>query len=231
MKKILLAILVLSIAFNSIAQRKVDETFSINRSQKVKLHLKFAREIKIVQGSGNDIRLTASVNIDEGAGNSAYQLKTSEASGIFVVEDDYGDYFEKKRKESNGKSYGTDIEISYVIYVPENVSLIVKSISGDLVADNFKGDLETDLVSGDVGIKEYQGKLSLKTVSGSLDVAMNTANIDARTVTGTIYSDLDIDIQNKKEGGYSSHIKGTVKGGKDLVKLETVSGNIYMRKK
>jgi hypothetical protein len=231
MKKILLAVLVLSITFTGIAQRKVDETFRINGAQKVKLHLKFAREIKIVQGAGNDIRLTASVNIDEGAGNSVYQLKTSEASGIFLVEDDYGDYFEKKRKENDGKSYGTNIEITYVIYVPENISLIVKSISGDLIAENFKGDLETDLVSGDVGIKEYKGKLTLKTVSGSLDVSMNTANIDARTVTGTIYSDLDIDMQNKKEGGYSSHIKGTVNGGKELVKLETVSGNIYMRKK
>lgn len=231
MKKIFLALLILTIALNGFAQRKVDETYRVTSGQKVKLHLKFAREIKVVHGTGSDLRLTASVNIDEGAGNSAYQLKTSDASGIFQVEDDYGDYFEKKRKESNGKSYGTDIEISYVIYVPENISLVVKSISGDLIAENFKGELETDLVSGDVNIKGYKGKLQLKTVSGNLDVAMNTANIDAQTVTGTIYSDLDINIQNKKEGGYSSHIKGTVNDGKELVKLETVSGNIYMRKK
>jgi hypothetical protein len=231
MKKIFLALLILCIAFNGFAQRKVDETFKVANGQKVKLHLKFAKEIKIVQASGNDIRLTATVNIDEGAGNSAYQLKTSDASGVFQVEDDYGDYFEKKRKESNGNSYGTNMEISYVIYVPENISLIVKSISGDLVADNFKGELETDLVSGDVNIKGYKGKLQLKSVSGNLDVAMNAGNIDAKTVTGTIYSDLDINIQNKKEGGYSSHIKGTVNDGKELVKLETVSGNIYMRKK
>ena len=108
----------------------------------------------------------------------------------------------------------------------------VKSISGDVVADSFAGTLRTDLVSGDVTIKDYNGDLRLKTVSGDLDVTMDKAKIDAKTLTGTIYSDLNIDQGNnkgKRSSGYNK-VVGNVNNGSNLVVLETVSGNIYMRK-
>ena len=88
-----------------------------------------------------------------------------------------------------------------------------------------------ELVSGDVTIKEYDGELHLKTVSGDLDVTMKKAEVSAKTLTGSIYSNLDIDIQNKGRKNYGHNkIIGTVNNGGKLVRMETVSGDIYLRK-
>lgn len=75
------------------------------------------------------------------------------------------------------------------------------------------------------------GELLLKTISGDLDVTMNKADIEAKTVTGTIYSDLEINLPDiSKSNSNANRVIGTVNKGSDRVKLETVSGNIYMRK-
>ncbi len=227
MKKIIISSLLLVLALNAFTQRKVEETYTVPAGQKIKLDLRFAEEIQLMQWNSSELKVSASVNIDEGAGNEAYNLKTETTGDTYIIKDDYGDYLEKKRHQNN---CNTSIRISYVIHVPANAHLAVKSISGSLSADDFQGQLETELISGNVEIKRYKGTLKLKTVSGNLDIAMNKANVDAKTVTGTIYSNLDIDIKNKTARGITSHIKGVINNGTDLVKLETVSGNIYMRK-
>ncbi|MBL4905481.1 MAG: hypothetical protein JKZ00_05635 [Flavobacteriaceae bacterium] len=56
------------------------------------------------------------------------------------------------------------------------------------------------------------------------------AKIYAKTVTGTIYSNLDIDTDFKENKSYSSRIRGTVNNGNVELKMTSVSGNIYMRK-
>jgi DUF4097 and DUF4098 domain-containing protein YvlB len=72
--------------------------------------------------------------------------------------------------------------------------------------------------------------MQLKTVSGDVDVAVSKAKINAKTVTGTIYSDLKIDSEFSENKSYSSKIRGTVNNGDIELKMITVSGNIYLRK-
>ena len=80
-------------------------------------------------------------------------------------------------------------------------------------------------------LKKYDGELALKTISGNLDITMKKAEIDAKTLTGTIYSDLDINvIKTHKNSSISSRVQGIVSNGSERAKLETISGNIYMRK-
>tara|TARA_Y100001968_G_scaffold61638_1_gene52413 strand:+ start:2483 stop:2734 length:252 start_codon:yes stop_codon:yes gene_type:complete len=82
-----------------------------------------------------------------------------------------------------------------------------------------------------VELKKYDGELALKTISGNLDITMKKAEIDAKTLTGTIYSDLDInEIKTHKNSSISSRVQGIVSNGSERAKLETISGNIYMRK-
>ena len=99
------------------------------------------------------------------------------------------------------------------------------------VLKSKKGKLKTDLVSGDVTIKKYNGELYLKTVSGDLDVTINEAQVNAKTLTGTIYSNVDLDQEGNKSSssGYNK-IKGTINNGKVLLTMQTVSGDIYLRK-
>jgi len=114
---------------------------------------------------------------------------------------------------------------------PISTTIRLKSISGSVFADNYRGEMITDLISGDVTVKDYDGELRLKTISGDLDITMKNAKIEAKTLTGTIYSDLDIEMENKgKQSHGHNKVKGNVNNGGDLVVMETISGNIYMRK-
>ncbi len=206
------------------AQKKVTENYKLALNQSIQLDLRFAEKIQLQQWDKNELGISATVDIDRGAGNDAFKLKATSSGNSFIVKDDYGNYLEQR------KNTHTNIEISYVIYVPQNAAVFLKSISGNLEAPRFNGQLKTELVSGNVEIKSYQGTLELKTVSGNLDIVVSKAEVDAKTVTGVIYSNLDIAIPEKEKRGVGSHIRGQVNDGKDLLRLETVSGNIYMRK-
>lgn len=61
-------------------------------------------------------------------------------------------------------------------------------------------------------------------------MTINKAKINASTLTGTIYSDFDIDTDRRKSSHGTNKITGTINNGNELIVMETISGNIYMRK-
>ena len=222
----------LIILFTSViqAQREVEESYNVSEIQKISLNFKFASDIKVIQWDKKEVNIKASVLVENGKGNEAYNLKTEESSGEMYISSDFGDYF-KKRNNIMLNNSDQKTEINYLVYVPVNSELKIKSITGNVISENFSGKLETDLISGSVELKKYEGELALKTISGNLDVTMKKAKIDAKTLTGTIYSDLDIDMNNDtKKPTVSTRVQGIVSNGDQKTKLETISGNIYMRK-
>lgn len=233
MKTIVLASLGLLLTLQVYAQRNVVKSESLSGQDEVHVNFKFADDIRIVHWNDNQIKVEASVDIDNGEGNDSFSIKTEQFGDVLRMYSDFDNYWDKRWKNRKGNSdcCNSTTNIFYTVYIPKNKKLKVKSISGDLIIDTYTGDLTTDLVSGDVTIKSYNGDLKLKTVSGDLDVTMDKAEVNARTVTGTIYSDLDIDQGARKSKNYgSTRVKGSINGGDQLIVLETVSGNIYMRK-
>lgn len=214
------------------AQRQVEVNESLSQNQNVYLHFKFAQDIRVEHGDTDEIRIKASVNIDDNKGNDAFSIKSVTTSGELKLYSDFGDYFERKWDDKTKYNCNTTTEINYVVSVPKNVNLKIKSISGSVSIDDFQGDLITDLISGDVTIKKYSGELYLKTISGALDVTVNKAKLSAKSLTGTIYSDLDFEVNNSNSSYSSSHNKVSkqIKGGTKHLKMETISGNIYIRK-
>ena len=226
MKKIINLVCVLLVTITVNAQRKVDKSVKVSKNQELFVHFKFAQNIEVKQWNQNRIEVKATVNLNDGEGDKYFSLKTSESSNQVKIYSDFGNYFKRKRNWNQNNT----TEINYVVYVPKNATLKVKSISGSLEADSYSGDLTTDLISGNITIKKYNGEMQLKTVSGDVDVAISKARINAKTVTGTIYSDLKIDKSYSQNKSYSSKVRGTVNNGNTELRMTTVSGNIYMRK-
>lgn len=248
MKRFLLFIGLLC-AFNNLsAQKKVTENTKANNIEDVMVHVKFANNIVVKNWSKNEISVEATVNIDDNEHNDYFSFKTKNVGGYYTVTSDYGEYFKKYRSYYSHKHSHNDDEtkdkkddndchnhrhsniVNYVIYVPKNMNLKIKSISGSMEAESYVGVLQTDLISGNITIKKHSKDMYLKTISGDIDIYVSDATFTAKSLSGGIYSDLDIDFDKNKKKGYGSKIRAKVNNGTASLNLNTISGDIYLRK-
>lgn len=236
--------------FNNLsAQKKITEKSSSKNVNDVFVNVKFANEIVIKNWSENEILVEATVNLDDNEHNDYFSFKADNVNGTYIIASEYGDYFKKHRSYYSHKHSHRDDEhkndkkdeedchnhkhsniVNYVIYVPKNMQLKVKSISGDVDAENFDGVLKLDLISGNITVKKHSKDMHLKTISGDIDIYVADAKLEAKTLTGGVYSDLDIDFEKNKKKGYGSKIITTINKGTAFLKLNTISGDIYLRK-
>ena len=77
--------------------------------------------------------------------------------------------------------------------------------------------------------------LRMSTISGFVDVIWpptTGVELSPKTITGEVYTDQDVAFSNHKDNpvvGYQ--LKGTLKGNGPLVKLESISNDVYFRKR
>jgi hypothetical protein len=242
MKRIFFFIGLLLTFSNLSAQKKVTANERSAGIDDVYVHVKFADNIEIKQWNKKEISVEATVNINDNEHNDYFSLKTDKIGSTFTVKSDYGDFF---KKHGNRNYYSSDnddeedddrcrcnnkLDILYVIYVPKNMSLEVKSISGNAQIESYVGTLNLDFISGDIDVKKHSKNMRLKTISGDIDVYVSDAYFEAKTLSGGIYSDLDIDFSQSKKRNNSRNIRATIKNGEATLKLSTISGDIFLRK-
>lgn len=127
-------------------------------------------------------------------------------------------------------------------------SLEIKTLSSDVKLTNCTGPFTVNSVSGNVeavfsNINQNQ-PTSLASVSGLIDISVPTslkATIKLSNITGDVYNNLNLVSTSKEEDEGRSkgleelkHSNGgeyTLNGGGQKLLLNTVSGNIYLRKK
>lgn len=121
----------------------------------------------------------------------------------------------------------------------------MEALNDGVSLKNVTGPVYLDLINGDIDIVfeslNQESPMSLKTINGEVDVtfpASSKANLDLYSLHGDIYTDLDIDMEKSKDQGSgmkfiggSSKVEGTINGGGVDVKISTINGNLYLRKK
>ena len=165
----------------------------------------------------------ASVKDAEGVKNIAKVLKheqVEKGGGKLSIETGL-------KKEVGGKSNWGDsecwgcessecqcFEFDYEIYAPANALLEIESISGD------------------IEITEWNSGIQAKTISGFIDIGLDprsSKDIKLKSVTGEVYTDLDLRL-DEGSTSFSKKMNTVMNGGGKLVKLSTVSGDIFLRK-
>jgi lia operon protein LiaG len=146
----------------------------------------------------------------------------------------------------------------YKVKVPENLYLRIQSECGGggaIRVENYKGELEINSchsillrnVTGPLVLSNISGgitvafkelnkdkPISIASVSGEVDVTLPAnapIDLEMSTVSGNMYSDFDLQTENKnmrRVGG--GNLNFHLNGGGTSVQLHTVSGNIYLRK-
>lgn len=235
MKKItLLAVFIFGLLLQISAQNRiVERSFTIDGNDQLHLDLQFGELISVKSWNKNEVAFKAVIEINRGKLNDALVLDFKQASGRLKVTSDYDkDKLQSGRLEDcpdkhysrynwnndDDGSYVVCSRITYEIFVPRNVDLDVESISGDI-----------ELIG-------LNGPIRAKSISGFVDLSWpsnNTADIDIKTISGEAYTNLDnLHFDNKKPHmplvGYE--LRGKIGRSGPRVSLESVSGNIYLRK-
>ena len=156
------------------------------------------------------------------------------------------------RCESGGGHNGNsnnDTEVAFTVNVPAGVDFEGETVNGSVSATGLKSDVEVSTVNGSVDVSTT-GSATGTTVNGDVTIDMGTAGDDmtfetvngdvtvtfpstlgakvkASTVNGGISTDFPITIQGKM-GARS--IKGTIGDGTRSIDIETVNGDIRLRK-
>lgn len=206
--------------FGLSAQPKiVTETVAVTGQKKLDLEFAFADDIVFEVWDKKEVRVEVSVEINDGEDNDIFTLKSDKTESTIYVEMDE-DMWKKIEKDKDRKwrdcSYRTNI--NYTVYLPKGLRVKSNTISGDYEFEYFGEEME------------------LKTISGAIDITVPSRlglDFNAKTISGEVYSDIDIKYPEGKEGLrqiVGQDFKGRINDGGLLSEFETISGNIYLRK-
>lgn len=150
----------------------------------------------------------------------------------------------------------------YRIMVPNRVRLMVEQVNwggGDFEISNHRGEVEVLSKTGDIIMSNITGPItasstsgdceiefselsqanptSISLVSGFIDITLpsnSNANFNLSSISGEIYTDLDIELEGSDDNSMSrlgggGQISGTLNGGGVEVSLKSISGDIYLR--
>jgi len=225
MKNTLVIIAFLISVYNLKAQRVVEEQIAVKPTATIALKLDFADSILIKQSKDDNIRIKAIVSINNNQHNDKYELIVSESNDFIKVKAKIND-MESIRIPCNdhrGTNYSYSngncltMDIIYEIEIPTIANLSIETISGDITIDNPNSPMD------------------VRSISGYIDLSINpktNSNIKVETVTGGVYTNhefnKDSDHCDSNPGGTDASFK--IGSGGNRIKLETVSGDVFIRK-
>lgn len=161
-----------------------------------------------------------------------------------TVSSDKGKLTASAKAKPGITNWKNTLSFSFKIYVPKNVSTMLKTsggnisltgISGEQEFKTSGGNLELNSVSGDIKGKTSGGNISLQNCHDKLDLTTSGGNIDAENSDGNIHvstSGGSIELNNLTGNIDASTSGGNVKGGTIEGELlaRTSGGNISLQK-
>ncbi|MFC1500678.1 DUF4097 domain-containing protein [Candidatus Zixiibacteriota bacterium] len=120
----------------------------------------------------------------------------------------------------------TRLRISYVVEVPADVRISVRSTSGSIVIHDVDRTVDLDTMSGNMTVRNAGGPVVAGSASGDIDLTDIGRRIRATCVSGdiTIRGDVPADVEANNTGG-SIRWNGRVGEG-GLIRLSSHSGDI-----
>lgn len=127
------------------------------------------------------------------------------------------------------KNFSSELEVKIL-----NPGISLENVTGPVILNVTNGDIEIDF-----GTVNQNAPIDIYAINGIIDITLpaNTpANIALSTINGEIFTNFDIDFEQKEKNGLSyigggQKIKGKINGGGVDIKLKTINDNIYLRKK
>ena len=196
------------------AQKTVEKHMAFSQNQKIELNIQIADSIRIITWNKNEVYVKASVNINDNKDNDVYLTEFEQSGNRIDVTAKFDD--KNKRSGYNDSCHcccNYNSKIYWDVYIPEQATFSVETIDGNItITGNTKA------------IKAHS-------ISGFIDLSFASsrkADLKMSTISGTIYTDLAINKPSERRGG--NQVNSELNGGGESVELETISGDIFLRK-
>lgn len=231
----------------------------LKANQKVKILLNRS-EMKIEGYSGSELMITAldyeqpperakglTPLYNSAQDNTKIGLSVTEAEGSLIIQ------------EASGQGG------EYVIRIPENTRLSIEQTTWngqEIEVRNMKSEIEVQAKSADIRLLNIQGPIIANSTSGEivieyaslsqegphmisaisseLDITLpagSKANLVLQSISGEIYTDMDVQLKKTSENGSNMRmigggqsIEGTTNGGGAELSIKTISSDVFIRK-
>jgi len=197
------------LSFAANAQKLSEKHISFSGKEALSMNIQIADSINITTWKKEEVSVRASVNINDNTDNDAYEISYPEFGKTVEIKANFKkDYF-KGRDNINSRS-----EIYWEVIIPEKTPFSVETINGNIT------------------IKGVTDEMSIKTISGFIDLSEPSevrADLQISTITGTVFTNHEFGGE-KREGGILTKIRKDLNDGGYPIKLETISGDIFLRK-
>jgi hypothetical protein len=196
------------------AQKIIEKHMDFSNKDLVSLNIQIADSIRILTWNKNEVYVKTSININDNKDNELYQMTFDDAGSTVVVLAKIKEEEKGKRRNYNNNCCCFESQIYCDIYVPENANISVESINGNIT------------------ITGRTAAIRAKSISGFIDLSVDPArkaDLRLNTITGTVYTDLAVNA-TRSSRSVGTKISDLVNGGGKPISLETISGDIFLRK-
>lgn len=205
-------ILLLVAAWTSYAQTQVTDEVKVTSQKHLQLDLDFADEIVIETWDQPVVKVDVKVSINEGADDALFELEKHVDADRISFRLKTENWKKVTHRDCNWQT-----DLHYTVYMPADMRL------------------EAETISGSFTLRPRTTPTRLKTISGDIDITVPSGAgllFDAKTISGEIYTDLEISYPKGKDGlrqvvGMDVH--GQIGDGRHRMDLHTISGNVYLR--
>lgn len=209
MKNIFLLLSLWVIVSPLTAQKSIDKHIGFSGKESLALNIQIADSIAIHTWNKQEVYVKASVNINDNQDNEAYLISFVEAGQVLTIKANFEERYFKGRNNCCMES-----TILWELFIPENTALSVETIDGNIIIEGMTGEIKAKSISGFIDWKVLPG---------------HNADLELKTITGTFYSDLDLGT-HPSAASFPPKISHKMNNGGELVRLETISGDIFCRK-
>jgi hypothetical protein len=214
MKNIIIMVLFCLLSCFTKAQKIVEKHLAFSPNQTIKCDIQIADSIRVVTWNKSEVYIKASIDINNNKDNEVYKTDI-DASGNSI--DVIAKFDDAKREAGYNDSChcccNYRSKIYWDVYIPENAPFSVETIDGNIIIEGKTQQLKAHSISGFIDLSFESSR---------------KADLRISTITGTIYTNLAINAPSERHGG--NEVVSQYNGGGKDVDIETISGDIFLRK-
>jgi hypothetical protein len=151
------------------------------------------------------------------------------------------------------RNVSMDVEVDYEVRLPAGVEFEGMVVSGDIDAEGLRSDVSVNTVEGRISVVTT-GRAWANTVSGDIEIEMGdfgggdldfhtvsgditlwlpsdfSADVEFSSLSGDFDTDFDMTVRSQKHRWVGSQVQGTIGGGGRELSINTVSGDVALRR-